>query len=567
MHAILERQARERLAAFKARKYPRSSRPPPDLKTISSHVSWHDTPSFRTVEGRDPVTLPGVAQMAPKRRLQRLGASSNSARGSVLDELEDNMDAGGSAAGANNPDDDLAERDTSRGRPSKHPRRDSAADFLHDSAVFLKSDHGLEFGMAKVRELLRDRKRRAEQKERLLKSLPVGVASAGAPRVASPAKAGGPAGAGDSAEAPAPAAAAAPLTEPMMQQVLFPSLRTAEASACDGLELGEAGEAAALLRKWGCGDSVPAAELGREALVGGWLAAHYEREGRCPAAVTQHLFKALAHSPDSSVACGALDALCSLAGSGQDPTLESPLYGAPLAAATFEWLPGDADFQAALHALGYRAGGKRLLRALVAICQHAERGGRGAALSAGGLGNLHMVLLRLRLDPAACILALDLEAAMLAVLGALDDSEWARQLPQLAAEAAAAGERPPATRLAAVRMLPTGSKRSALLQQHAAAALAASLLLSESASPRPPPRRAAAEALDVPTCFGALPWFASGTQAARDLGKAAAEGQTANERAAGVRELRAALAAADLLMWPFVLEHGTQHELVQCCGP
>ncbi len=73
-------------------------------------------------------------------------------------------------------------------------------------------------------------------------------------------------------------------------------------------------------------------------------------------------------------------------------------------------------------------------------------------------------------------------------------------------------------------------------------------------SPRPSPRRAAAEALDVPACIGALHWFAGGAAAARKLGKAVAE---AGARAgADVRELRAAVAAADLLIWPYVLQHG-----------
>lgn len=70
------------------------------------------------------------------------------------------------------------------------------------------------------------------------------------------------------------------------------------------------------------------------------------------------------------------------------------------------------------------------------------------------------------------------QAAMLALLGALDEAEWADQLPRLAAEAASAGVgRSPAARLAAVRALPTATMRGALLQQHAAAALAAGLLL------------------------------------------------------------------------------------------
>ena len=60
-----------------------------------------------------------------------------------------------------------------------------------------------------------------------------------------------------------------------------------------------------------------------------------------------------------------------------------------------------------------------------------------------------------------------------------------------------------------------------------------------------------AEPVDVPACFGALPWFAGGPSSARALARAAAEG-----RGADLRDLRTAVAAAELLMWPFVLEHG-----------
>jgi len=64
----------------------------------------------------------------------------------------------------------------------------------------------------------------------------------------------------------------------------------------------------------------------------------------------------------------------------------------------------------------------------------------------------------------------------------------------------------------------------------------------------------AAELLDVPAWFAALPWFAGGAASARRLAREATEG-------GGVGEMRAAVAAADILMWPFVLEHGEQHGL------
>ena len=57
----------------------------------------------------------------------------------------------------------------------------------------------------------------------------------------------------------------------------------------------------------------------------------------------------------------------------------------------------------------------------------------------------------------------------------------------------------------------------------------------------------------MPDCIGALHCFAGGAAAARMLGKAVAEAGARS--GADVRELRAAVAAVDLLIWPFVLEH------------
>lgn len=91
--------------------------------------------------------------MAPKRRLSRKSAASGSTRGTLLDALEDNLDAGGSAAPGRADDGDDAEeieevedtpsdqRPRAR-RPAKQPRCDTAVDFLTASADFLKKDSG-----------------------------------------------------------------------------------------------------------------------------------------------------------------------------------------------------------------------------------------------------------------------------------------------------------------------------------------------------------------------------------------------------------------------------------------
>ncbi len=78
-------QERERLAALKARKYPKASRrAAPSLKTIRSHASWRDTPSFRAVlSGRlawlqevGPAHVPRGRRGGPRGRRQRAEAAA-----------------------------------------------------------------------------------------------------------------------------------------------------------------------------------------------------------------------------------------------------------------------------------------------------------------------------------------------------------------------------------------------------------------------------------------------------------------------------------------------------------
>ena len=93
--------------------------------------------------------------MAPKRRLAQLGAARGSTRGALLDALEDDMDAGGSAGAApqeaeifwereeiEEVEDAPSDRSALAPRPAKQPRCDAAVDFLTASADFLKKDNG-----------------------------------------------------------------------------------------------------------------------------------------------------------------------------------------------------------------------------------------------------------------------------------------------------------------------------------------------------------------------------------------------------------------------------------------
>ena len=94
--------------------------------------------------------------MAPKRRLSRKSAASGSTRGTLLDALEDNLDAGASASATpvvvedseeeaeeiEEVEDLSTDRRPPARRPTKQPRCDAAVDFLTASADFLKKDSG-----------------------------------------------------------------------------------------------------------------------------------------------------------------------------------------------------------------------------------------------------------------------------------------------------------------------------------------------------------------------------------------------------------------------------------------
>ena len=184
----------------------------------------------------------------------------------------------------------------------------------------------VDLALQKIKDLATNVKRREAFQKRLIGNLPAAAACAGAstPQPASPGRAGGSADLGDPAEAPVPAAPVPP--EPVQQQVLFPALRAVRtpyhvdaqykqrpcpcqddvcpcvaarmldflcgvvlrslcgavqscAAAFNGADIGQGLRPAceAVFSRWGRAGALSADGLAREALLGGWLAAHHLR--------------------------------------------------------------------------------------------------------------------------------------------------------------------------------------------------------------------------------------------------------------------------------------------------
>lgn len=188
----------------------------------------------------------------------------------------------------------------------------------------------MDLALQKIKDLATNVRRREAHQQRLISRLPAGAAIGGGdagastPRPPSPGRAGGSADRGDPADTPAPAA---PLPPEPVQQVLFPALRAVRtpylivdahydsilpmpglclpmccrafaglpvrgsaeeslrgavqccAAASDGedTEQGLRPACEAVLSRWGRAGALSADELAREALLGGWLAAHHLR--------------------------------------------------------------------------------------------------------------------------------------------------------------------------------------------------------------------------------------------------------------------------------------------------
>ena len=134
-----------------------------------------------------------------------------------------------------------------------------------------------------------------------------------------------------------------------------------------------------------------------------------------------------------------------------------------------------------------------------------QASGRCSSLSAGGIQQLLATVLQLRLDPAGCVLAADLEvetcpssamscdritaahphlcmqAAAAALLDAFPEAHWTRKFSDLAALVAGLGGSHRGG-VDAIRLLPGDSGRADLLRSHAAVHLLSGLLLPKARS-------------------------------------------------------------------------------------
>ena len=238
-----------------------------------------------------------------------------------------------------------------------------------------------------------------------------------------------------------------------------------------------------------------------------------------------------------------------------------------------------------------------------------QASGRCSSLSAGGIQQLLATVLQLRLDPAGCVLAADLEvqtcpssakscdcitavahphlcaqAAAAALLDAFPEADWTRKFGDLAALVAGLGGSHRGG-VDAIRLLPGNSGRADLLRSHAAVQLLSGLLLPKARSlpslcaaettssvswqstytvvdspeeggcgcmqgEKPPTAtkaRGAPQPVDPAEVVHAQGWFEGGDGFLR-LAKNVRTG------ALSIWELRSAIELVDVLLWPHVKE-------------
>ncbi|KAL4427733.1 hypothetical protein ABPG75_001831 [Micractinium tetrahymenae] len=197
---------------------------------------------------------------------------------------------------------------------------------------------------------------------------------------------------------------------------------------------------------------------------------------------------------------------------------------------------------------------KLILHTAAAVCRYCRRhpAAAAAALSREGVSELLLAALQLELDPAASQLQEQLDAALVELLGALDEPDWQRKLPQLAGRLADMGPSHTA-RLKLLRKLPAQRPRGLALQQFGAALLLEHLLpaghrlAGKSAVNRRDPA-----ALNPAAVISAQPWF-------KDP-KALVAGATSGEGPVprggySIETVGLILKTCHLLLWPHMLSY------------
>ncbi|PRW60750.1 FAM178A-like isoform X2 [Chlorella sorokiniana] len=198
---------------------------------------------------------------------------------------------------------------------------------------------------------------------------------------------------------------------------------------------------------------------------------------------------------------------------------------------------------------------KLILRTAAAVCRYCAKHPAAAAgaLSREGLSDLLLAAVHLGLDPAANQLREEITEATAALLGAFDEVDWERKLPQLADRLAEMGPSHH-SRYRLLCNLPTAAPRGLALQQFAGAVLLERLLPDghKLAPSKSAINRRAATALDPAAVIAAQPWFSNG----KGLVAGATSGVAvvpAGGYSIGTVELL--LRLCHLLLWPHVLAY------------
>lgn len=285
------------------------------------------------------------------------------------------------------------------------------------------------------------------------------------------------------------------------EQVLFPASPEESSLSLDPTFVSQATEAlkdlglydAALHSMFDGQESSLAVTAFKHAVLSGLVATTAVKAGECSDATANALFGILVYAKDMELAGAALRSLICILGenAGQETTRldAGHSFSSPAAAAGDGGiminpgaLPSAASILKALQVNGYNSSGgdtkpvgdidtnpsqfkpaeglriqtlKLLLHTAAALCGHCTTHPDSAspALTPGSVTDLILAVVHMGLDPASLQLQRDLDAACIALLGALSSTDWTTQLPRLADGIAALG---PSTRsrLRVLRQLP-----------------------------------------------------------------------------------------------------------------
>lgn len=397
-----------------------------------------------------------------------------------------------------------------------------------------------------------------------------------------------------------------------VEQVLFP-VEPSEAQAPDLGEdpfVAAAAEAAAALglsdlpigseapTQGGSGPESMHDAVFKQAVISGYVATRAVQEGTCSGATMNALFDLIARSSDMDVASAAFSTLLTALGDAHPPKLwrDAGIMAAGMAAAgtapiAVDHVPSARDILGALEANGFDPkqaataakvaaksgeGGtaaaaaaapenqnnldpglrlqtiKLLLHTAAAVCRYCAThpAAAGSALQGDAVGDLLLAVLHMGLDPAALVLQPHLNAAAAALLGAMDEDDWERELPRMAERLSQLGPSPRA-RLRLICQLDAAParRRACELQRFAGC------LLVEKVIPGKGPKVSAVSTQggvpDPATVLSAQPWFES--PKALVMGASTAAAVAKSKGTYTISDVEVLLRVCNMLLWPSAL--------------